>query len=846
MTVTGRIQARPGSTAYGELRESDVLSKVLSSGARCPTGRPAWSVRVRDRVQAGDPALARLRSGWRMLMVFPAALGAGYAMARALGQPGLFGLTFGGMVGLICGLSIFGPKPGKVVVRCVWCVPAMLIAMFCAIEIQPYRIPALIASAAALCVQLALTSPTLGEFWRDSGTMFFTGFLGGVLAPVPVAELKYIAAITAAAALAAGFIQALACRTRPESGFASVERGYLSRVRDVVRLSTKLLEAGPGAGAERASRRLSRAMVRLNESAMLVDGYLPASGLSGPQAARRHTLVFDTERAAHAVGRVVARLCGAPLPDEVRPLLLTALAGLGGRSRPEAAVPDGTGALLAWLARHEDDTQDPDFQLLVTRLYRFVAVLADLHRTAHAWTAEDGAQPVDRGVATASADPFTTAITLVRGKLPGTHLLTTRTMASGTVRGSWGFLGKIGPQSRIVVQAAVSLAIAVPLGDLISGRRYYWAMIGVMIMLVGTNSPHERVRKTIARVLGTAVGCAAGVVVGDLLKTNHPWASLILVCAAMAIGAYAITSYYYIWGGALAFVLIQLYGWSTGFQDSVILLRAGENGLGGVIATLVGLVVLPVASRTLWRRAHATDIRALAAFVRDCGAVWSGESGADGTRGQARAIDQATHELHTFTRSLLPIGAVADRAHAQDVRATMQQAAHFARDMSVTGAADLTPAESRLLLHITDTMATSLDALANTVADDAPDSHPHSENDGKVRRADDLPCSRPHDGNDGRMRCTDDPQGGRPHDRNDGWVRCADDLRSLQDALSAAAADSALRDALYYLGHLDDLLGDLALRLGMPVHGADYRSAAQPTGRELYTRRALRTAATAS
>ena len=785
------------------------MSKVLSSGARCPTCRPAWFVRVRDRVQAGDPALARLRSGWRMLLVFPAALAAGYAMARALGQPVLFGLTFGGMVGLICGLSIFGPKPGKVVLRCVWCLPAMLIAMLCAVEIQPYRIPALIASAAALCVQLALTSPTLGEFWRDSGTMFFTGFLGGVLAPVPVAELKYIAAITAAAGLAAGCVQALACRTRPESGFASVERGYLSRVRDVLRLSTKLLAADSGAGARRASRRLDKAMVRLNESAMLVDGYLPASGLSGPQAARRHTLVFDTERAAHGVGRVLARLGGAPLPDEVRPLLLAALAGLdGGRSRPQAALPDRTGAVLAWLARHEDDMQDPEFQLLVTRLYRFVAVLGDLHRTAHAWTAEGGAQRADRGTATAPADPFTTSITLVRGKLPGTHLLTTRTMDSRTVRGSWGFLGKIGPQSRIVVQAAVSLAIAVPLGDLISGRRYYWAMIGVMIMLVGTNSPHERVRKTIARVLGTAVGCAAGVVVGDLLKTNHPWTSLILVCAAMAIGGYAISSYYYVWGGALAFVLIQLYGWSTGFQDSVILVRAGENGLGGVIATLVGLVVLPVASRNLWRRAHATDIRALAAFVRDCGLVWSGESGADGTRGQARAIDQATHELHTFTRSLLPVGSVADRTHARDVRATLQQAGHFARDMSVTGAADLTPQERRLLLHITGTMADSLDALADAVSDDA--------------------------------------QGDRPQGGKDVWVRCGDDVRSLQDALSAAAADSALRHALYYLGHLDDLLGDLAFRLGMPVHGADYRSAAQPTGRELYTRRALRAAAAAS
>lgn len=788
-----------------------VFAELLSSGGRCPTCRPSRLIGLRDRVQAGDPALARLRAGWRMLMVFPAALAAGYGMARAMGQPGLIGLTFGGILGMICGLSIAGPKPGRVAVRCVWGVPAMLLAMLCAIEIHPYRIPGLIAGAAALCVQLALGSPKLAEFWRDSGTLFFSGFLGGLLAPMPVEQLKYVAPITAVAGVAAGVMQVLACRTRPASGFANVERGYLFRVRTVVQLATRLVAESGRTDVERTNRRLNAAMVRLNESAMLVDGYLPTSGLNGPQTARRHTLVFDTERAAHALGRVVAQLCGAPIPPDVRPLLLAALTGLDhagtgyGAIKHAVAVPSGTGELLGWLRRHEDDSQDPAYQLLVTRLYRFTAALGDLHRAASAWTADTAEEPEQS--ATPTTHSFTPSISLVRGRLPGTHLLTGRALAAGDVRGSWGPLGKIGSQTRIVIQALISLAIAVPLGDLISGQRYYWAMIGVMIMLTGTNSPHERVRKTIARVLGTAVGCTAGVVVCHLLKDNHPWVSLVLICGAMAIGGYAVSNYYYIWGGALGFTLIQLYGWSSGFKDSVILIRACENGLGGVIATLVALVVLPVATRTLLRRAQASHLRALSGFVRTSGTVWSGDAEATGTRAEARgtraearAIDQAGHELHAFTRSLLPLGPATDRPYARDVRATMQRAAHYAREMSAADAtADLTADQRRQLVHITTTMADSLEALADTVADGARGDH-------------------------------------------DAWVRSGDELRSLQTKLSTSASNAELRYALYYLGHLDDLLGDLAARLGMSAHGADHRSEAQPLGRELFAHHALRAA----
>ncbi|MER5753459.1 FUSC family protein [Streptomyces sp. NPDC002088] len=737
-----------------------------------------------------------------MLTVFPATLAAGYGMAHALGQPSLFGLTYGGMVGLLVGLTIAGPKAGTLALRCVWGVPAMLLALLCAIELQPYRIPALIAAAAALGVQLSARA-YLGEFGHDAGTMFFGGFLGGILVPIPLSQMQYIAPIVAVAAVAAAVVQVVLCRMRPATGLVHIERGFLTRTRYVVRRATQLVAARDR--TTRATRKLRNEMIHLNEAAMLVDGYLASSGRPGQLAARLHRLVFDTELAAHALGRTVNQLCRHPLPDEVRTLLLAALSDLdrGGR-RHDGTVRASAAPLLEWLARHEDDSPDPEHERLVSALYRFVAVLGDLHRAGDAWTTEADAE-LEADNAASDGERFTTPVTLVTGKLPGTNLLASRALASGGMRRPWNAWSKPNAQMRIVIQLLITLMIAIPLGDALSGKRFYWAMIGALIVLSNTDSPHERMRKTAKRVIGTLIGGLVGIGLANLLGTDHPMATLSLICVALAVGAYSISSYYSVWAGCLALSLIQLYSFTGGFKDSVIVLRAGENALGAVIATLVALVVLPIATRTLLHRAQASHVHSLATFVRESGEVWSGSSGAEGTREQARAVDQATHELHRFTRSLVHLPASAGHERAEDIRSTMRRAAVYAREMSVgSGEAVLTTGQREQLRRITGNLSDSIDALAGIVPDT-----------GKVSDGENAPAASASP-----------------------WLRSAEDIRQLQTALSVSPANAQLRHALHYLGYLDDLLGDLAARLDMPVQGSDYRTGARALSRELFALRA--------
>ncbi len=727
-------------------------------------------------------------------MVLPVTLAVGYGMAHALGQPAMFGMTYGGIAGLLIGLTIAGPKAGRLAVRCVWGVPAFLLALLCAIEVQPYRILALLAVAVVVVVQLAAPA-FLGEFGHDGGVMLFAGFLGGILVPIPLEKMQYIAPIVIVAAAAAAVVQVVLCRMRPATGLVHIERAFLTRTRYVVRRATRMLE--PGESTARANRKLCDEMIHLNEAAMLVDGHLASSGRPGGAAARMHRLVFDTELAANALGRTVVLLCRVPLPDEVRAHLLAALAGLdrGGR-RHDDALPAATAPLLDWLARHEGDSRDTEHEHLVSMLYRFVAVLGDLHRVSDAWTTQVD-ERLEADIAAADTQPFTTPVELVTGKLPGTNLLAGRALGAGGMGRPWNVWSKPDPQIRIAVQMLITLVIAIPLGDALNGYRFYWAVIGALIIFMNTDSVHDRVRKTVKRVVGTLIGGFVGIGVADLLGVHHPMVTVTLLCLAVVAGAYSISAYYGVWAGSLAFALIQLYAFTGGFKDSVVVLRAGENALGAVIAILVALVVLPLATRTLLRHAQATHVRSLATFVRESGEVWSGSAGAEGTREQARAVDQATHELRRFTLSLVHLPGSAGREHAEEIRSMLRTAAVCAREMSLgSGRAVLTAGQRAQLLRITGSLSDSIDALAGIVSE------------------------------------TEKASAGAPVPEP--WIRRAEEIRQLQAALSVSPANARLRHALHYLGYLDDLLGDLAARLDMTVQGSDYRTVAPALDRELF------------
>ena len=65
---------------------------------------------------------------------------------------------------------------------------------------------------------------------------------------------------------------------------------------------------------------------------------------------------------------------------------------------------------------------------------------------------------------------------------------------------------RLAPYTRTAIQMGIAVGAAIALGDLLSGRRFYWAVIAAFVTFMGANNSGEQVRKALFRVAGTVVG----------------------------------------------------------------------------------------------------------------------------------------------------------------------------------------------------------------------------------------------------------------------------------------------------------------------------------------------------
>ncbi|MFS2032172.1 FUSC family protein, partial [Curtobacterium sp. CT11-45] len=231
---------------------------------------------------------------------------------------------------------------------------------------------------------------------------------------------------------------------------------------------------------------------------------------------------------------------------------------------------------------------------------------------------------------------------------------------------------------RTAVHAAIAVAIVEPLALLLDGSRFYWGVIGVMIVLAGTNTTHERIRKGLHRGVGTVVGGAVGIVLVHLLGTTHPWVTIVLVCVLLAVGTYGFGGVYSLWAACLVVVLCQVYAFSGTFTDSLIPMRLAENLLGAAVAVLVSAVVFPIATRAVIRRAVRRQLVAVRAFVlalvgvedddeADAADTTEADRASRQLRARSRAVDAATYQLDAVLRPMVrfPTGGPARAASAR-------------------------------------------------------------------------------------------------------------------------------------------------------------------------------------
>ena len=97
----------------------------------------------------------------------------------------------------------------------------------------------------------------------------------------------------------------------------------------------------------------------------------------------------------------------------------------------------------------------------------------------------------------------------------------------------------LAPNVRVAIQMAIAVGASILVGEILSGRRFYWAVIAAFVTFMGANSATEQVRKGVNRVIGTAVGAVVGALLAHLVG-DRGWLAVAWLLPALALSLVAL------------------------------------------------------------------------------------------------------------------------------------------------------------------------------------------------------------------------------------------------------------------------------------------------------------------
>lgn len=206
---------------------------------------------------------------------------------------------------------------------------------------------------------------------------------------------------------------------------------------------------------------------------------------------------------------------------------------------------------------------------------------------------------------------FVPAAGLVLGQLPGIPSVASDVDPRG---GKWNPLTRLQFATRQAVQVAVAGTLAIFVGSLISGQRYYWAVIAAFVSFAGTGTRFDTTRKSLLRVLGTLGGLVAGVIVARLTN-GQIFAALAVIVASIFCGNYLMRISYAYMIFFLTIMLSELYAILGQFSDQLLLLRLDETVAGAAVGIAVALVVTPISTRDTIKAVQDSVIEATAELL---------------------------------------------------------------------------------------------------------------------------------------------------------------------------------------------------------------------------------------
>ncbi|WP_030405665.1 FUSC family protein [Streptomyces albus] len=186
-----------------------------------------------------------------------------------------------------------------------------------------------------------------------------------------------------------------------------------------------------------------------------------------------------------------------------------------------------------------------------------------------------------------------------------------------------GGRGLARPTTRLAFQALAACALALVAGHLLSLDRWYWAVGAAWWIFVNTASRGETLVRGFRRVLGTATGLAAGLLIA--LPVHGAVAPTAVVVAVCVFGIFFSAPLSYSWMMFFVTLMVgMLYGLLGVLHPGLLALRLEETAVGALSAALAVALVLPVtthAATEVWirRAVHCVHECALDAARRLAG-----------------------------------------------------------------------------------------------------------------------------------------------------------------------------------------------------------------------------------
>jgi uncharacterized membrane protein YccC len=582
-----------------------------------PSGRRILNRRreLVDRFIGFDPGLTQLRNAAHAILALSLAVVLGYGFEQLTGamrieSDGLpaavvsaqhHGALIIAMLlpGIVAMIDSTGVNDGSIRLRLISSA-ALLVTFFLSMAVglvvAEHRLPLLI-----WLVLAPMAAVYIRRFPTRGFVLGLAVFNGAFMAyfihdQIHFRDLGWVAAELALGTLASVAIRVLVFRPDNNRALIRMQRAWVARTHTITDLTWQLSSELTPNRREHIGESLHRQLIRLNESSLMIDAQLAQPDASEGSAMVLHQRLFDQELALSNIARLTEALTNRPLEETVRRSLRETLAALKDQQLDKAAHR------AKYLQQLQITETDPNTTVLVHRLARSVLDLAE----AQAQWMEAGR---DRSP---GETRFVPAVQLMAGFLPGSGAVSER---AGDTPGS-GLMERVvlKPYLRSTLQIGVAAAIAVVVGDVLDGKRLYWALLATFLAFIATSNTGEQVRKAIFRLLGTALG----IVIGDglvHLAGGNLAVSLIVIAVAMFIGFYLVRVNYMFLVVGLTITMSQLYVQLNEFSWHLLLLRLAETGVGAGAVIVAVLVIFPLRPSRVLEAAFDTYLEALQNLV---------------------------------------------------------------------------------------------------------------------------------------------------------------------------------------------------------------------------------------